>query len=168
MTKYLIVFILLGLIIPLSASAFLDGPIVSCGIKSDPSRSDPCTICDIFEMGKNIIDFIIELLFVIAPIFILAGGITILTAGGKPDQVGVGKKIILNAIVGVLIALLAWTVLSMLFNTLVGEKGFPWPWNEVRCEGGETTEVTEPSEKGEWRTALFGFNKWRLSSIDSR
>jgi len=156
MYKFALILIILSLFLPFSANAaILDGPIVPCETEKN---SEACTLCHIFEMGKNIIDFIVELLFIIAPVFILAGGIMILTAGAKPDQVGVGKKIITSAIVGVLIALLAWTVLSMIFNALVGEEGFPWPWNEVQCSGGGLGGGTSEDRCDEMSSAGYCFS----------
>ena len=146
----ILLLIVIGLILPIYANAFLDGPIVPCGTRA--SNKD-CTLCDIFKMGQNIINFIWELIIVIVPIFILAGGIMILTAGAKPDQVGLGKKIIFNAIIGMVIAFLSWTIINMVFNTLVGEgkkEGFPWPWNEIQCKGGGVSEGEEEIEEGEY------------------
>lgn len=66
----------------------------------------------------------------------------ILTAGIKPDQVEAGKRIITGTIVALIIAFLSWAVLNMIFNALAnqGSEAFPWPWNEIHCVGGGTTE----------------------------
>ncbi|MBD3282025.1 MAG: hypothetical protein GF387_00200 [Candidatus Portnoybacteria bacterium] len=147
MKKLFLFLIILLLITPFSASAFLDGPIVPCGRDLDGSgqleKSEQCTFCHIFEMAKNIIDFIIELLIVVVPLFVVIGGFMILTSRGTPEGVSKGKKIITSAIIGLVIALLSWTILGMIFNALVGPEGFPWPWNEVQCEGGGLTEEDE-------------------------
>jgi hypothetical protein len=134
MLKYLF-FILLTItfLLPFSVSAqefaFPGFPIVPCGRTGQPD----CKLCHLFVMAKNIIDWILAFIIVIAPVFILIGGIVILTAAGKPDQVALGKRMITSAIIGVAIGLLSWTILSTLFNTLVGETGFPWPWNNPNC-----------------------------------
>ena len=135
MYKILFIILIIGLATPLVTSAFLDGPIVPCGIKNseDPKLKEDCDFCHLFELLKNIIQFISELIIIIAPVFIVIGGVVILTAGVKPDQAALGKKIILNALIGVAIALLAWTILSMVFNALIGGQGFPWPWNQFHC-----------------------------------
>ena len=126
----LISIIIIALFLPFSVSAgFLSGPIVPCGRQGQ----DPCTLCHIFELAKNVIQFLFEFILIIAPVFVLIGGVVILSSAGKPEQAGLGRKIITSAIVGVIIALLAWTILGMVFNALVGGPGFPWPWNEFRC-----------------------------------
>jgi len=130
--KYLLIsIIIIALFLPFSVLAgFLSGPIVPCGRQGQ----DPCTLCHIFELAKNVIQFLFEFILIIAPVFVLIGGVVILSSVGKPEQAGLGRKIITSAIVGVVIALLAWTILGMVFNALVGGEGFPWPWNEFRCE----------------------------------
>jgi ABC-type antimicrobial peptide transport system permease subunit len=127
MLKYLFLILIgIGLILPWQAWAFLSGPIVPC--------TDNCTLCDFFVMARNIIKFLSELILVLAPVFVVIGGVIILSSAGVPDRVGLGKRIITSAIIGVLIALLAWTVLGTVFNALIGGQGFPWAWNEFHCQ----------------------------------
>lgn len=139
MKKYILGFLMIiAIAIPLCALAgILEGPLVPCGTSTTP----PCTLCDIFVMVKNIIDFILVAIFILAPIYVLWGGFEILTSAGETGKVSNGKKKITAAVVGIIIALVAWTGLGMLFNALVSVgPGFPWPWNEVRCEGGGIIE----------------------------
>lgn len=106
----------------------LKGPIVPC--KND------CTLCHFFVMAKNIIEFILALIIFLAPAFIAAGGIIILTSAGKPDQASWGKRIITYALIGLVIAFAAWTIIGTVLNALVGgEKipGIPWAWYEFDC-----------------------------------
>lgn len=137
MKKYIfLVLVVLFLILPfLVKASVLSEPLVQCGTKDN---STPCTLCDVFKLVQRIINFISYGLFILAPIFIVYGGIMILLAGAKPSNVETGKNIIKNAIIGVIIALLAWTVINTLFNTLVSEdkSKFPGPWNVINCTGG--------------------------------
>lgn len=117
-------------------------PLVICGT----SATEPCTLCDIFKMAQVVVKFITTGLFIIAPIFIVIGGIRILIGGAKPDEVQSGKKMITNAIAGIVIALLAWVVLNMIFVQLAkepGTEGIPWPWNKIQCVGGGIKEGTD-------------------------
>lgn len=113
---------------PFQVQAFLSGPIVPCG-----EEGNPCTLCHIFELARNVIQFLLEFVLVIAPVFILIGGIMILASAGTPDRVALGKRIITSAVIGVVIALGAWAILGTLFNALIGGPGFPWAWNEFHC-----------------------------------
>lgn len=138
---FLLILIIVCFLIPVQASAIYNpfrDPIVPCGQKEDDPdtltiESQDCTLCHFFVMAKNIIEFILAIIIFIAPLFILAGGIVILTSTGAPDRVNLGKKIITSAVIGLVIAFGAWAILGTLFNTLVGGPGFPWPWNEFHC-----------------------------------
>ena len=139
MKKYLFFILLLVFIItPLIAFAAewkWGDPLVICGT----SKTSDCTLCDIFRLAQIIVKFITTGLFIIAPIFIVIGGIRILVGGAKPDEVQAGKKMITNAIIGIVIALAAWIVINMIFIELAkapGDEGIPWPWHEIDCKGG--------------------------------
>lgn len=173
MTKSRIIFISLivfGLILPILVYAALvpcgrrccqwgDGIEYSknyCVEPCDPENvsedeAQPCTLCDIFLMLQTIVNYIWWALLIIAPLFIIAGGIMILTAGVKPDQLERGKQIITGTIIGLGIAFLSWTILNMVFLTLAKEQGeqgaFPWPWNRIDCTGGEIRDQEEEEEE---------------------
>lgn len=130
-----IILIIFGFILPITANADL----VICGT----STTQECTFCDIFRMMQTIMNYIWWALLVIAPLFIIAGGLMILTAGIKPEQLELGKRIITGTVVGLAIAFLSWTILNVVFITLVkepGQEGFPWPWNEIQCTGGRVAQ----------------------------
>lgn len=133
-----IILIILGFILPILAHAAL----VTCGT----STTQECTLCDIFRMMQTIMNYIWWALLVIAPLFIIAGGVMILTAGIKPEQLESGKRIITGTVIGLAIAFLSWTILNVVFITLAkdpGQEGFPWPWNEIQCTGGGVAQ-TQP------------------------
>ena len=140
MKKYIFLVLIISFVVfPfLVKASILNGPLVQCGTKANPN---PCTLCDIFKLVKTIIDFISYGLFILAPIFIVYGGIMILLAGAKPSNVDTGKSIIKNAIIGVIIALLAWTVINVILNGLVDQSKFPWPWNKIEGEGGTIVSI---------------------------
>jgi len=94
---------------------------------------------------------------IIAPLFIIAGGIMILTAGIKPDQLQKGKSIITGTIIGLVIALLSWTILNMIFNALAdqGGAGFPWPWNQIQCTGGGVAEGKPCTSDAECGNSMY-------------
>lgn len=142
MKKYIfLVLIISGLVFPIVSSAGdLSGPLVQCGTKANRAS---CTFCDLFKMVQTIIDFITTGIFILAVLFIIIGGLTILFAGAVPSNLELGKKMITNAVIGVVIALLAWTVINMIFNTLVStdKTKFPAPWNDIECKGGGVIET---------------------------
>lgn len=140
MKKYIFLGLIITLLImPVIVSAGdLSGPLVPCGT----STTSPCTFCHLFVLAQTIIDFITTGIFILAGLFIVIGGMTILFAGAVPSNLELGKKMITNAVIGVVIALLAWTVINMIFNTLVStdKTKFPAPWNDIKCQGGGLVE----------------------------
>ena len=146
--KTLLILIVVSFLIPFQAMAFepfdvfkKDHAIVPCG----RAGTKDCTLCDIFELLKNIINLLLAVVLIFAPIFILGGGIMLLTSAGVPDRVTLGKKIITSAIIGMVIAMGAWTILGTFFNVLIlGKIGISevgplqvwvegWAWNEFHC-----------------------------------
>lgn len=118
------------------ASVFLaqSAGLVPCGGLSDQRA---CTYCDLLQLVKNVIDFLVYLIFPIAAIMIIWGGIVVMTAGDSSERAGEGKKIITAAVVGILIALLSWLILDTIIqvtapNFKVSNLGRPW--QELKCQ----------------------------------
>jgi hypothetical protein len=56
---------------------------------------------------------------VAAVIFIIVGGITMITSGGNTESVAKGRKQIISAIIGLVIVALAWSIITFLTNRLI-------------------------------------------------
>jgi hypothetical protein len=67
----------------------------------------------------NIIQWVLGLLGLIAVIMILYGGFIWMTAGGNEDKVSTAKKIITAAVVGLIVILLAWAIVTFVVKTAV-------------------------------------------------
>lgn len=61
---------------------------------------------------------IISLSGLIAILFIIIGGFYYITAGGNEKQTEVGKNYILNSIIGLVIIIMAYVILSLTLNTI--------------------------------------------------
>lgn len=72
----------------------------------------------ITKIALNIIEMIIIIVGYIAAYFIIAGGFRFLTAGGDPSVVEKARKSILNAVIGLAIALSAVTLTNFIFGVL--------------------------------------------------
>ena len=72
---------------------------------------------DLQETVIQIVQWVLGLLGLIAVIMILYGGFVWITAGGNEDKVGQAKKIISAAVVGLIIVLLAWAIVTFVVNT---------------------------------------------------
>lgn len=120
----LIVFAIL--IVPLLASA---KGLVPCGTEANP---EPCTVCHLFMLISNVINFILfSLLTPLAVLGIIIGGIMILTAGGSEDRLKRGKAILSSVIIGIFLAFAAWLIVDTILKSIV-DPGFApnWAWNK--------------------------------------
>ena len=97
---------------------------------------NPCTWCDLLQLAKNVIDFLMYIIFPLAAIVIVWGGIVIMTARDSAEKAKKGRAIITAAVVGILIALLSWLILDTIFKVVaVGwDATGIGPWNQLKCQ----------------------------------
>ena len=104
--------------------------LVTCGV----GTGKPCTICDIWVLTKNVVDFILGTLAV--PIVIVAliiGGFMYLTSSGDPKKTEQAKKVVTSAIIGLVIALAAFLIVDTILVTLVKKELLP-PWTTINTQ----------------------------------
>ena len=90
-----------------------------------------CTICDAYVVAKNIITFLIELSFTIAVAMIVWGAIQMIISTGNPGKVSQAKSIMINALIGLAIALASWLIINTIITVLA--PGHPMLWNQIQC-----------------------------------
>jgi len=106
--------------------------LVPCGTSA--TGNVQCTPCHLWLLADNIINFILWLSLPILVIALLYGGIIWLISVGNPAQIERGKAIIWNALVGILIAFLAWLIVDSLIKTLASGRPVA-AWNNApTCE----------------------------------
>lgn len=107
--------------------------LVPCG---GLNNEKPCTYCDLLQLFKGVIDFLMYVIFPIATIMIIWGGIVIMTARESPEQVKRGRAIITAAVTGILIALLSWLILDTIFKVIAPnfEAASLGPWQQLKCQ----------------------------------
>ncbi len=66
----------------------------------------------------NIIRWILGLLGLIGVVMVLYGGFTWMTAGGNEEKIEKAKKIISAAIIGIVIVVLSWAIVTYSLNVL--------------------------------------------------
>jgi len=127
------------LLVPVQASALNIWEGAKCGAEEPIETGGPvgsCTICDAYIVAKNIVNFLIELSFVIATAMIVWGGLQMILSTGNPSKVSQAKSIMINALIGLAIALTAWlvvnTIITVLANVYYDSPGV-LPWNEIQC-----------------------------------
>ncbi len=101
--------------------------LVPCG-GSQPA----CNWCHFGDLALNIINFMMYLIFPLATIMIVVGGIFIMTSGGSSARFSKGKEMITAAVIGILIALLSWIIIDTIISTIAtGFKGIVGPWSKI-------------------------------------
>lgn len=87
------------------------------------------------QLIKNIIDLLMSIVFPLAAVMVVVGGIMILTAGGSAERVSKGRQIVTAAVIGILIALLSWLIIDTIIKVLGGNWGSLkiGPWNKLSC-----------------------------------
>ena len=142
-------------------------PLVQCGNKTEAVKpcgvqyiTNPCSICDLFELAKRALDAIWWVLAVpiAAIMFIYAGSLMLIASigAGGAGAYERGKKVLWNVLIGILIAFFGWLIVDTVIKFLAGQSiGVPvpavlfesqsipddegiqesiWgPWNEIRC-----------------------------------
>ena len=90
----------------------------SAGAKIGIDQGDNALCCVISSIYR-VTDWVFFFLMAIVVFMVLLGAFSLLTAGGDPEKVDKGRKYILWAAVGFIVALLAWTV-PELAKTIMG------------------------------------------------
>ncbi len=90
-----------------------------------------CGWCDLFQLGQNIINFLIEISLVLAVAFIVYGGIMMMLTSSSPEKLKGSKDIIWSALIGLAIVLASWVILNTFFHLLTGQ--ISWPWDQIQC-----------------------------------
>lgn len=69
---------------------------------------------DIWAIGFAVVDMMLYAAGILAVIFIIVGGVTYMTAEGSPEKAASARKRIFNAVLGLVIVLMATVVVSFL------------------------------------------------------
>ena len=69
---------------------------------------------------QDIIKGVIGLIIFISIFFFVYGGILYMTAGGDETKVELAKKLLTGALLGLIIALLAWAIVNVILTTIFG------------------------------------------------
>lgn len=97
-------------------------PALAFGQGYDPTRSEPtgvATETDANQIILDIINYVLGFLAALAILVIVIAGILYITASGDEDRVDNAKKWLLYAIIGLVIALLGYVIVSVV-STMVG------------------------------------------------
>lgn len=124
---------LIAAFLVLPFTAFAQG-LVPCG----GAGQNPCSICDLGILTINVTNFLIKKIAIpLAGLMILVGGLMIMIGSASEERVKVGKKILTNAIIGVIIVFMSWILVDTAIKVLTGSYaqrnffGTFGPWNRI-------------------------------------
>jgi hypothetical protein len=86
---------------------------LSCGSDCDYEENSDCGMCCLLNTVYTVTDWLFFAISLVAVIFILIGGWTFVTAGGNAENTAKGRNYLIMAAIGILIALLARAVPSI-------------------------------------------------------
>ncbi|MFZ3054684.1 MAG: pilin [Minisyncoccales bacterium] len=87
-------------------------------VTSTGTLTNPITSTSFEALLESIIDWILNIAMVLAPLIIVCGGFVYMTAAGDTSKVSQGKNIVLYAVIGFVVALLAKSLIGI-FKDLV-------------------------------------------------
>jgi hypothetical protein len=98
--------------------------VFSNGFVAPPSGTvDNLTANDVARIVINIRNWFAGIVLIIAVMAVLVSAFMFMTAGGDDKKVDTAKKILKNAIIGIVVALLAFGAVSLISNTLNALRG---------------------------------------------
>jgi len=135
MKKFPILFLIIflgGLFLPLVSLA---QGLVPCGGQGQPD----CQFCHLFVVFKAIIDFVlVYIVFPIATLLIVVGGIMFFLYAENPQKVEQAKSLLTAVVIGLVVIFSSWLVIGLFF-TAIGLSDFalsftgPGNWFEIDC-----------------------------------
>lgn len=109
--KIIIVLFLFNIIFPLTIQAItFDNPLC-------PPANPHCNMT-FLDMIDRITNFIFTIGVAIFPIMAIIGGFLFLSSGGDPAKLKKAKELLLYAIIGLIIVLFAWAIISVIKSVL--------------------------------------------------
>ncbi len=128
--KFFNFFLLILFVLPLITHS---AGLVPCG---GPGEEE-CTLCHLLDMIENIINFLFQNVFVYIIIgMIFYGGFLWMFSGGREENIKKGQRLMMNAIIGFVIALCAFIIVHTLFWIIaqLGGEDFTGTWFNIKCQ----------------------------------
>ena len=150
LNKLIIFFVLLLLLLPSFTFAInVPGwPLVPCGLSQDNpgtpiNEAKSCGRCDLFQLLKNLIDFVIGgLMPPLAVLLFVWAGFLILLSGANPGLYAQGQTIFKNTFYGIMILLSAWMITNTLILSVGARYNNAGNWWQFTCT--EPAPVSPP------------------------
>lgn len=93
-------------------------PREGCNIKPPASGTDTSLTAFIFTIVVNIIEIALQLVAYAAVGYIIYGGFKYLTAAGDPSRITAGRKIITNALIGLVLSFMSIAIVNLVAGNI--------------------------------------------------
>ncbi|MFC1629736.1 pilin [Patescibacteria group bacterium] len=101
-----------------------------------PQVAEPCQLCHLFVMFDAIIDFVMELVIIIAVLMFTVGGVMFFFGGQNPSTLTKARSILTATVWGLVIIFSAWIIVNTVF-TFIGVAdwtGLKTGWFSINCD----------------------------------
>jgi hypothetical protein len=107
--------------------------LVPCGGPNETA----CTTCHLFELLKNVIDFItLRFMPIVAAALFVWAGLQMIISAGNSGKLEAAKGLLKNTIIAVGIILLAWLIVNSVLQVVAGDKDISKSWYKLECSVG--------------------------------
>ena len=140
MKTLFLILVLFSLLTPaLAFAVHSDQGLVQCG--NIEIGQPNCQLCHLFQLVSNIVhEILTKFVPIVAPIFLVIGGIYLLVARDDPGMLKKGKDVLTATIIGLIIIYTAWVLLSTVLTFLgVAEWTGLGSWWEIQCSTNTIT-----------------------------
>jgi len=100
------------------ANSDLNRGLVPCGRNLSGDVNDACSICHLIEGIHGIVKFVVSLIAVTATVVIVIAGVMYIISAGNPAMVTMAKTAMKNALIGVIVVLTAFMMITFIVNTV--------------------------------------------------
>lgn len=97
------------------------------GLIPSACAGGPCQLCDLYQLAHNIIELLLQIAVPLAIAMLFYGGFLYISAGADGGNVAKGKKTIMSAAIGLIIAFGAYAIITSALLII----GFKMPASEV-------------------------------------
>jgi hypothetical protein len=112
----------------LAPTAVYGADLVPCG---DASWED-CQICQLQVLAMNIMELFVVLVVILAAILFVNAGVLYVLSPSNISNISKAHKLFFNTLVGLIIVLVAWMVISFIMGGLLND-GYVADWTNALC-----------------------------------
>ncbi|MBU4350893.1 pilin [Patescibacteria group bacterium] len=113
------------------------GGLIPCGrLIDNPDTDDidesaPCTLCALFYMLKNIINFVMELAIATGVFILILAGLLYSYSAGDNQKINLAKSALTSTLIGLAVVSTAWLIIAVVLQGM-GYASIT-SWNQVSC-----------------------------------